>query len=525
VLLASAAIYETWPASKTLISYRHDNALSARRYQPESIGPGVAIFDYDGDGWMDIYFSNSGPSDFYSPAKPVRNALYRNRRDGTFEDVTEKAGVPGRDFGIGVTAADYNNDGHPDLFVTNYGTNILYRNRGDGTFEDVTRQAGLAARGLWTAAVFFDADNNGTLDLFVGHFVRYDKSREPECKYGERYHYCHPLAYEPWPSRFYRNTGDGAFTDASEEAGISKHPGKTFGAVATDIDGDSFLDLFVANDSVPNFLFHNQRDGTFREIGLDAGVAYSMDGNPRSGMGVDAADYDNDGLQDLFVANFNREQFSIYRNLGKLQFADRAGETGIGTATQMYSGWGLRFFDFDHDGDDDLIVCNAHPDDRIEEISATLKWKEPLLLFENRAGRFVSVGARAGEAFSSGWPARGLATGDLDNDGALDIVIANNGDAPLILRHRGSPTNHWTGLDLGPSPAGARVRWSAGGVIRTRLVNAGGSYLSSHDPRHVLGLGTATSVDFVEIRWPAPSAKLTRLEKPEPGRYHTVRRN
>ncbi len=517
-----AAIYQTQPPSKTGVTFVHDNALSAHRYLPESMGPGVAIFDFDNDGWMDLYFTNSGPSDFFSPAHPLRNSLYRNNHDGTFTDVTEKAGVGGRDFGIGASTCDYNHDGWTDLFVTNYGTNILYRNNKDGTFTDVTKQAGLDAPGLYTAAVWFDYDQNGTQDLFVGHFVKYNKSLERDCSYNGVPHYCYPLTYDPFPSRLYRNNGNGTFTDVSLASGIGKYAGKTFGAVATDINNDGLLDLFVANDSVANFLFLNKGNGTFEEIGLDAGVGYSADGAARSGMGVDAADYNNDGWQDLFVSNFNRERFSIYRNTGKLTFTDDAGLTGIGTATQMFSGWGVKFFDFDLDGNLDLIVCSGHPDDLIEKISSTLTYREPLLLFHNQNGKFVNMGALAGEAFTQNYAARGLAVGDLDNDGYPDLVIANSGAAPLILHHRGG-SNHWVGLDLKGDSTGAIISWSANGQTRSKLKTAGGSYLSASDPRDVLGMGQATKMDWLEVRWPKPASRVDRFENVSADRYYALK--
>jgi hypothetical protein len=515
-ITAWSGAFEIWAPSRTGIAWRHENALSTRRYQPESIGPGVAIFDYDNDGLMDIYFPNTGPSDFFQPVRPPRAALYRNFGGGVFKDVAERAGVAVTGaFGLGATAADYDGDGWIDLFITCYGRNTLFRNRGSGTFEDVTDHAGLSAPGLYTSAVWFDYDNNGTLDLYVGHFVRYSKQLEPECKTAGVYHYCYPLSYEPWPSKLYRNRGDGTFQDVSDSSGVGRHPGKAFGAVAVDIDRDGDLDLFVANDSVPNFLFRNQGDGTFSEIGLAAGVAYSEDGVARSGMGVDAADYDADGRPDLFVANFNRERFSLYRNRGGGDFVDIAGPTGLGVATYMYSGWGVRFFDFDNDGDLDLMLANGHPDDQIEKVQTSLKWKEPLLLLENRGGKLINLGATAGEAFTRDYPARGLATGDLDSDGWLDIVVGNNGDAPLVLHNRGG-ANHWIGLD-GVVP-GAVVRWP--GCVR--FVSAGGSYLSSHDPRVVLGLGAAEKVEWLEIDWPAPHQRTERLEALAADRYYKV---
>jgi len=516
---SGTGIYEIWAPSKTGIVWRHDNALSPRRYQPESIGPGVAIFDYNNDGWMDLYFPNSGPCDFFQPAKPLRAALYRNNGDGTFTDVTERASVANAsNFGIGAAAADYDGDGFVDLLVTNYGRNVLYRNRGDGTFEDVTRRAGLDAPGLYTSAVWFDFNNDGRPDLFVGSFVRYSKELEKECMTAGVHHYCYPASYEASLSKLYRNNGDGTFTDVSVQSGIAKHPGKTFGAVAVDLDGDGYMDLFVSNDSVPNFLFHNLRDGRFEEIGLEAGVAYSDDGVARSGMGVDAGDYDGDGRVDLFVANLNRERFSIYRNVGNLAFQDMAGPSNVGPETYMYSGWGLRFVDFDNDGDLDLVLANGHPDDRIEAAHTGLKWKEPLLLLENRNGKFVNRSMDAGEGFRQEYPARGLAVGDLDNDGWPDIVVSSNGAAPVVLHHRGG-ANHWIGLN--GAPPGAIVRWPGG----IRFITAGGSYLSSQDPRVVIGLGRAAKLEWIEIEWPAPNKRRERMKNPAVDRYHSLGAN
>ncbi|MFN0119836.1 MAG: CRTAC1 family protein [Blastocatellia bacterium] len=520
-------LFEEIPASRSGISFVHHNALSPTRYLPESMGPGVAVFDFDNDGWMDLYFPNSGSCDFFQPRAPLRNALYRNNHDGTFTDVTEKAGVAGRDFGLGAATADYDGDGRTDLLVTNYGVNVLYRNNGDGTFSDVTKKAGLDAPGLWTAAVWFDYDGNGTLDLFVGHFARFSQTLEHKCEQNGVRHYCHPVVYDPWPSRLYRNNGNGTFSDVSAASGIGKHAGKTFGAVATDINNDGWLDLFVANDSEPNFLFVNQgdgqRNGTFREIGFAAEVAFNPDGAARSGMGVDAADYDEDGREDLFVANFNHERFSLYRNRGDLSFSDEAGPTGIGAATRLYSGWGLRFFDFDLDGDQDLIVCNGHPDDMIETINTTLTHKEPILLFEKRGREFVNLGAAAGAAFTRNYPARGLAVGDLNNDGQPDVVITSNGEAPVLLRHTGATANHWLGLHLRGLATGARITWSAGGIRRSRLKTAGGSYLSSHDPRELLGCGVAKKIDWLEVRWPGKSGRVDRFENLTTDKYFSLK--
>ena len=496
------------------ITWTHNNGHSPDRQLPETVGAGGAFFDYDNDGWMDIYLVNSGPSDFFVPAAPLKNALYRNNHDGTFTDVTDKARVPGGRFGMGVAAADYDGDGNVDLYITNYGSNILYRNNGDGTFSDVTEKAGVAAPGWSTSATWFDYDNDGKLDLFVSSFVFYDKTQNPLCTDAtlKRRYYCVPRLFKPQASHLFRNRGDGTFQDVSVESGIADSPGKSFGAVATDINNDSLMDLFVANDTMPNFLFLNKGHGKFEQIGLSAGVAYSDSGRPRSGMGVDAADYDGDGWQDLFVANIDHEFFSLYHNDKDLIFSDQPGE--IASATQMLSGWGLKFFDYDNDGDADLLLVNGHPDDMIESRIPHVNYKEPLLMFENTGRAFKDVSAQAGTVFSKSFSGRGMALGDFDNDGDADVLVTNNGEAPLLLRNQGGNRNNWLGLQLvstksNSAAVGAVITWQAGGIKRSRLKTGGGSYLSSHDPREILGVGKAEKIDFVEIRW--PSGKVDRL--------------
>lgn len=507
--------FEEIAAKASGINWTHDNAHSPERYLPETVGAGCAFLDYDNDGWMDIYLVNSGPSDFFSPNRPLKNALYHNNHDGTFTDVTDKAGVAGGTFGMGVAAADYDGDGWVDLYITSYGRNILYHNNGNGTFTDVTDKAGVGAPGWSTCAVWFDYDNDGKLDLFVSSFVLYNKTQNcGDAHLGRRY-YCIPRVFKPQPSHLFHNNGDGTFTDVSRESGIANHPGKSFGAVATDVNNDGLMDLFVANDTMPNFLFINKGNGKFEEVGLPAGVAYSEAGSPRSGMGVDAADYDGDGWQDLFVANIDQEFFSLYHNQHDLTFTDEPGE--IGPATRPLSGWGLKFFDYDNDGEPDLFLANGHPDDMVETLAAHVKYKEPLLLFKNTGGKFKNVSPHAGAVFSKDFPARGLAVGDFDNDGYLDVLISNNGEAPILLRNTGDHRNNWLGLQLiatksNPATVGAVITWQAGGVKHRRLKTGGGSYLASHDPREVLGLGTATKIDSLEIRWPSGKVdKLTNL--------------
>ena len=517
--------FEEVPAATSKITWVHDNAHSPDRQLPETVGAGCAFLDYDNDGWMDIYFVNSGPSDFFTPPKPLKNALYHNNHDGTFTDVTDKAGVAGGKFGMGVAAADFDGDGNIDLYVTNYGSNILYRNNGDGTFTDVTDKAGVPAPGWSTCATWFDYDNDAKLDLFVSSFVFYDKSQNPLCTDPtlQRRYYCVPRLFKPQPSRLFHNNGDGTFQDVSRESGIAGSPGKSFGAVATDVNNDGLMDLFVANDTMPNFLFLNKGNGKFEEIGLSAGVAYGEAGRPRSGMGVDAADYDGDGWQDLFVANIDQEFFSLYHNEKELIFTDQPGE--IAPSTQLLSGWGLKFFDYDNDGDPDLFLVNGHPDDMIESRVPRVRHKEPLLMFENTGRAFKDVSAKSGPVFSKMFSGRGMALGDFDNDGDEDVLTSNNGEPPLLLRNQGGNRNNWIGLQLvatksNPAAVGAMITWQAGTLKRTRLKTSGGSYLSSHDPREILGIGSATKIDSIEIRW--PSGKVDKLTNPPLNKYVKV---
>jgi hypothetical protein len=494
------------------IKWVHNNALSPERYLPETVGAGCVFFDFDNDGWMDAYLVNSGPSDFHVPSQPLKNALYLNKRDGSFTDVTDKAGVAGGTFGMGAAAGDYNGDGWQDLYVTSYGRNILYHNNGNGTFTDVTDKAGVAAPGWSTCAVWFDFDKDGKLDLFVSSFVDYNKNTSCGNNRLGRKYYCIPRIFKPRASRLFHNRGDGTFVDVSKDSGITNSPGKSFGAVATDVNNDGWTDLFVANDTMPNFLFINKGNGKFEEIGLASGVAYSEAGAPRSGMGVDATDFDGDGWQDLFVANIDQELFSLYRNQHDLTFIDEPGE--IGKATRLLSGWGLKFFDYDNDGRADLFLANGHPDDMVETVTTRVKYKEPILLFQNTGNGYKDVSSQSGAVFGRSFPARGMTVGDYDNDGDLDLLISNNGEAPLLLRNDGGNRNNWLGLQLitsksNPGAVGATITWQAGSAKFSRLKIAGGSYLASHDPREILGAGRNGRIEFVEIRW--PSGKIDKL--------------
>ena len=519
--------FEEIPAASSGIHWVHNAARSPQKFLPESTGPGCAFFDFDNDGWMDIYLVNSGKSDFYTPTSPLRNALYRNNRDGTFTDVTEQAGVAGGGFGMGVAAGDYNNDGFTDLFVTQYGKSLLYHNNGDGTFTDVTDKAKLKVEGWASSAVWFDYDDDGWLDLFVCQFVDFKNSTGCGVSTDGKQHYCIPRAFKPMPSWLFHNNGDGTFTDVSRESGIAKHFGKGWGVVAADINNDGRMDLFVANDTVANFLFMNRGGGKFEDIGLQADVAYSADGRPRSGMGVDAADYNEDGWIDLFVANIDEEIFSLYRNNKDETFDDVAMPAGIGLATRWMSGWGLKFFDYDNDGNLDLFLANGFPDDLVESFSGEVKYREPLLLFQNVGDKFKNVSEQSGPVFGKSFAARGLALGDFNNDGALDVLVAVNDGAPLLLRNNIGKQNHWLGLRLVGTKSnrdaiGARITYQAGDLRRNRTKVGGGSFLASHDPRVVLGLGSRTKLDWLEVKWPNPGGGTERFTDLPVDRYITI---
>jgi enediyne biosynthesis protein E4 len=524
----TGAFFDEISPAASGISWKHVNGRSPEYYLPETTGAGCAFLDYDNDGWMDIYLVNSGKCDFFTPKSPLRNALYHNNRDGTFTDVTEKAGVPGGGYGMGVAVGDYNGDGFPDLYITQYGKNILYRNNGDGTFNEVTEEARVAAPGWSSSAVWFDYDNDGKLDLFVCRFVEFEKAKNKFCgneKTGERF-YCIPRVYPPARSWLFHNRGDGTFTDVSMESGIGKVLGKAWGVVATDVNNDGWMDLFVANDTVQNFLFLNKR-GKFTEIGLESGVAFSQDGRERSGMGVDSADFDQDGWQDLFVTNVDQEMYSIYKNNRDLTFEDIAGATGLGKTTRLMSGWGLKFLDYDNDGNVDLFIANGHPDDQIESHSSHVTYKEPLLLFHNTGKTLENVTAIAGSAFTTNFAARGLAVGDFTNNGALDVLIAVNNDTPVLLKNAAAAGNHWLGVKLigkkcNIDAIGAKLTWTAGTLKRSRLKTGGGSYLSSHDPREVLGIGANPRIDKLEIRWPLPSGRVETFTDLPVDRYITI---
>lgn len=531
----AGTIFREIPPEESGITWIHHNGFSPNHYLPESTGPGVAIFDYNNDGWMDILLVDSGTSVFYKPDVPLHPVLYRNNGNGTYTDVSKEAGLTADLYGQGVAVGDYDGDGYEDIFISGYGKCVLYHNNGNGTFTDVTAGSGIKPTQWGSSALWFDYDNDGKLDLFIGEFVDYSSLRV--CSANESYggeaastqssYYCTPKIFKPMPSELYRNLGNGKFEDVSAATGISAKPGKAWGVVATDINNDGFMDLFVSNDIVPNYLWVNRGGKKFEEVGVEAGVGYSSEGAPRSGMGVDAADFDQDGLQDLVVGNIDTQTHSLYRNIGQEMFDDVNLKTGVSQATRMMSGWGLRFFDYDNDGWPDLVLANGHPDDAVETRNAGISYRQPILLMHNLAGtKMENVSAKAGPAFSKKYSARGLAVGDLNNDGYPDVVFAENGGPVHILMNTASSGNNWLGLILrpkttNPAAVGAVIRWSVGGKIFSMLKTAGGSFLSSQDPREILGAGK-NQIDWVEISWPRPSRRVDRISKPKMNRYMTV---
>jgi enediyne biosynthesis protein E4 len=490
--------------SQSGITWVHTAGRSKNKYLPEISGPGCAFLDYDNDGWMDIYLVNSGRADFYTPPAPLRNALYRNNRDGTFTDVTEKAGVGGGGYGMGVAVGDFNADGFPDLYVTQYGRSILYRNNGDGTFTDVTTQAGVAAGGWSVSAGFLDYDNDGRLDLFVTRYLDWSVEKSKTCG-AERATYCPPGSFSAITNILYHNRGDGTFEDVSVASGIAAKKGHGLGVAFADYDGDGFTDIFVANDATDQFLFHNNGNNTFSEVGLDSGAALSESGRMPSGMGVVFQDYDNDGLPDLLVTQLPHDPYVMFHNDGRGLFSARELEAGFGVLSGNVSGWGVGLEDFDNDGWKDAFIVQGHVFDNVETYDDSLRYREPPLLAMNRAGRFE----RADLGSDLPVAGRGAAFGDLNNDGWIDVVTTSLGEAPRFYCNRRGPF-HWLTITLRGKRSnrdgfGARVQVNG----QTRFATAAGSYLSSNDKRLHFGLGSAQAAD-VEIRWPSGVRQVLR---------------
>jgi hypothetical protein len=501
------------------ITFQHDNAASSEKYLIETMGSGCGWIDYDQNGLLDLYLVNGAATRVYSPKRPLSSALYRNNGDGTFTDVTSKAGVGAEGlFGMGVAVGDYDNDGFPDLFVLGYGRCILYHNNGDGTFTDVTTRAGVENSGRWaSSAAWFDYDNDGRLDLVIANYVDWSPERNFYC--GDQgpsmRSYCHPDDFRGQPPTLYHNNGDGTFTDVSRHSGLGLKGGNGLGVVTFDYDDDGWQDIFIANDHMPNFLFHNNRDGTFREVGYAAGVAVSADGLFEAGMGTDAADATGSGRMDLTVTHLDMQLARFYQNLGNQTFDDATLRSKIGYATYHMSGFGTRFMDYDNDGARDLFMANGHVLDNIQRYHADTRYAEPKLMFRNNGhGVFENVSDLLGPDFQLPRVSRGAAAADFDNDGDLDILVNNNGQAPQLLRNDGGNSNHWLqilliGTKSNRDGVGARVKVSAGNLILHDQRKGGMSYQSAQDPRLHFGLGPHSNVDAIEIFW--PSGSVTRL--------------
>jgi hypothetical protein len=506
--------------AETRIDFTQANSPTTNKYLPETMGGGVALLDYDNDGRLDVFFVNGARITDPMPqgAMPDKsdpkfwNRLFHQNPDGTFTDVTAKAGLTGMPqnrYGMGVAVGDFDNDGFEDLYVTGLGGNTLYHNNGDGTFSDVTAKAGVAGNGWSTSAGFFDYDNDGKLDLFVARYVDWSFADGHFC--GERKPggraYCHPDNYAGVANILYRNNGDGTFTDVSRKAGIANPAGKSLGVAFADFDNDGWTDIYVANDSVQCFLYRNNHDGTFTDVSLTAGVGFNEDGKTFAGMGVDFADYDNDGRPDLAVTDLSGQRYMLYRNNGDGTFADVTSESGVGRASLTYSGWSTKFLDYDNDGWKDLFFAQGHVMDNIEVTSPNLKYMQPPMLLHNSSGRFSAVDA--GAAFQIPWAGRGAAFGDLDNDGDIDIVVANLGQRAYVLRNEGGNRNGWIGIRArgrrsNRDGIGCVVKvTSASGLVQYHTINTAVGYLSASDKRLVVGLGADRSARLVEIRWPA----------------------
>ena len=510
---ATLPVFENF-ATAAGLNFQHTNGASPDKHMVETMGSGGLFFDYDGDGWLDIFLVDGGSVVDRQIASRAQHRLYHNRGNGSFEDVTAKSGISHAEYGMGACAADYDNDGHVDLHLTNAGPNVMYHNNGNGTFTDVTRAAGVGSPLLSTSCAFADVDNDGDLDLFVANYV--DLSAERPCGDSRVRAYCRPELYKGVPSVLYRNNGNGTFTDVTRDAGLYTTAGKSLGVVFGDYDDDGWIDLFVANDLAPNFLFHNKGRGVFSEVGLLAGVAVASDGKARAGMGTDFGDYDGDGLLDLAVTNFMLETHNIFRNLRHGLFADATFESGLGPPTLPFVGFGATFIDYDNDGELDLAIADGHVLDNADYFSPNATYAQRNLLFRNEgAGRLKEIGRTSGPGFALVKVSRGLAAGDIDNDGDLDLLVTNNGQTTDLLRNDGGNRGnslllHLIGKKSNRDAIGARVRVTTGTKTQVREVKAGSSYLGQNDLRVHFGLGTATQIDRVEIRWPGSGTEVVR---------------
>jgi hypothetical protein len=509
LLIAQPSVRFENIAAQSGLDFVHVNGATPERHLAEIMSGGGLFFDYDDDGWVDIFLVDGGSLADPAVAGRARHRLYRNRRDGTFEDVTGTSGITPAAYGLGACAADYDNDGRIDLYVTNVGPNALYRNEGGTTFTDVTRKAGTEAGRFSASCAFADIDRDGDVDLFVTNYV--DARLENNLFCGDTAKkvriYCHPLNFTALADVLYRNNGDGTFTDVSREWGVAAQRGNGLGVVFGDYDDDGWTDLFVANDTTPNFLYRNRQGRGFEEVALVSGVSVATDGKPRAGMGTDFGDYDGDGRLDLFVTNHELETHTLFRNLGKGLFEETTSRSGVGVPTLPYVGFGTAFLDYDNDTDLDLAVANGHVMNSPGHFRPGATEAQRNLLFRNQGnGRFTEIGREAGGGFAVDRISRALASGDIDNDGDLDLLVVNNGGPADLLRNEGAPGGallvRLVGTRGNRNAIGARVTLTSGKTTQVREVKAGSSYLAQHDLRVHFGLGPSLRVDRLEIRWP-----------------------
>jgi len=504
------------------ITFVQDSTESDEKYYLETMGTGVGWLDYDQDGLMDLYFVQAGATDAYKPLKPPRSALYHNNGDGTFTDVTDKAGVGGiGHYGQGVAVGDYDNDGYPDLYVTGYGRAILYHNNRDGTFADVTAKAGVGDEGAWsTSAGWFDFDKDGWLDLVVTNYLDWSPANNPWC--GERApgyrSYCAPGNYHGQRIKLYHNNHDGTFTDVSEKSGVGVPEAKGMGVVLADFNNDGWPDIAIANDTWPNFLFQNNHDGTFADVSLLSGLAASEDGKYEAGMGIDAADVDGDGLLDVYITHLDFELNRLYHNNGDGTFTDVTYSSGLGNKAMLLSGVAAKFIDYDNDGLPDILQANGAMVDNVNLYHTMVTYKEPLLMFRNLgSGHFEKVSDSLGPDFVRPIAGRGLATADFMNDGSVGFAVVNRGDYPELMRNDGASANHWLeilliGTASNRDGIGSVLRLSSGGVVHVEQAKGGTSYMSASDPRIHFGLGKNTTIDSLVITWPSGQVdKLTKV--------------
>ena len=518
------------------VRFENRNSATPDKYLIESMTGGVAIFDYDNDGWPDIFLVNgaqlqSGQKDnepLNKSAPEYWNRLYHNNHDGTFTDVTEKAGVRGSGYGMGVAAGDFDNDGFEDFLVTNYGSVILYHNNRNGTFTDLTVKAGLKTEGWMSSAGFFDYDNDGKLDLFICRYMVWDFSKNVYC--GSRAEggrsYCHPDMFKPISNYLFHNNGDGTFTDVSESSHIAQSLGKGLGVAFADFNNDGHPDISVANDSMQQFLFMNNGNGTFTESAVAAGTGYTDDGKVFAGMGTDAADVDDDGKPDIVTTALSNETYAYFHNLGNGMFNYDTNVTRLGEITKLFGGWGMRILDYDNDGHKDLFFADSHVMDNIEKIQPHLEYKQRLLLLKQVDHKFVNVSGESGKVFSEKWPSRGAAFGDLDNDGDIDVVVNTCGGPAHVLRNDGGNRNNWIGLDLRGTKSnrdgiGAEVKLtSASGKVQYGMVTTTASYQSAQEKRLYFGIGQEKAIRKIEVVWPSGTKQM--LENPPVKKILTV---